>query len=57
MNRYLWIAAVFFVVALIAGIFTYIVLYPPLIHPMRMVFFASGTLAVPMLLVGLIKQE
>jgi hypothetical protein len=57
MNRYLWIAAAFFTVALIAGIFTYIVLYPPLIHPMRMLFFASGTLAVPMLLVGLIKQE
>jgi hypothetical protein len=57
MNRYLWIATAFFAVALIAGIFTYIVLYPPLIHPMRMIFFASGTLAVPMLLVGLIKQE
>jgi hypothetical protein len=57
MNRYLWIAAAFSAIALVAAIFTYIVLYPPLIHPMRMVFFASGTLAVPMLLVGLIKQE
>jgi hypothetical protein len=57
MNRYLWIAAAFSAIALIAGIFTYVVLYPPLIHPMRMVFFTSGTLAIPMLLVGLIKQD
>jgi hypothetical protein len=57
MNRYLWIAAAFFTVAVTAGIFTYVILYPPLIHPMRLIFFAFGTLAVPMLLVGLIKQE
>ena len=57
MNRYLWVALIFFAIAFVAAIFTYIILYPPLIHPMRMVFFAFGTLAVPMLLVGLVKQE